>query len=544
MTHLLPAHAGMGPNAGSVDGDHMVPLAEAGDGVVSKWDAKRREVYVNDLDADRAPVAVAAKHRRSGRTSWARGWLLGGEGGCADRALSPRAEVLVQVAIPLPRRQSVRRPPSHPDCVLTPPVTAGVAWEDIHLVGVPMYGDAYETSIGDRIGRLRDRRSMTQEELAEAACVSVDTVRKLEQNRRLTARMSTLNQLASALDVDVSVLVGTPTTFETRADGDAPSVLALRQAVSPVSDLLGEDDDPEEPPSVGALREALRSTEQTRREGRMGAIGATLPQLIRDARAAVRHHTGADQQVAYAVLAEAYQVAATTLTALRKEDAAFTAMERSTLAARHSNDPHLEAIGASTLAWIFTKQGRLEDARRVALAHANANEPGFRSAPIDLSLWGILLLRAATATVRQGATQYDRVDELLRMATGAAASIGSDRMDYATPFGPTNTGVAKVNFLVEMEKNDEAVTAARIVPGLGGLPPTWRARFHVDRALAHADMGQDGRAVRALLKAEDDAAEWMRYHGTARRLVVELRGRERHRSSPVTDLANRLHLDG
>ncbi|MGW7518793.1 helix-turn-helix domain-containing protein [Streptomyces sp. NPDC054796] len=404
--------------------------------------------------------------------------------------------------------------------------------------------DEFETSIGDRIGRLRDRRGLTQEQLAEAAGVSVDTVRKLEQNRRLTARMSTLNQLARALDVDVSALVGTPTTFEAKADGDAPSVLALRQAVSPVSDLLGEDEDPEDPPTIGALRTALRSTERIRREGRMGSIGSTLPQLIRDARAAVRHHHGSEQRAAYAVLAEAYQVAATTLTALRKEDAAFTAMERAGLAARSSDDPRLEAIGASTLAWIFTKQGRLEDARRVALAHANEIEPGFRSAPVDLSLWGILLLRAATATVRQGEHHYDRVDELLRMATAAAASIGADRLDYATPFGPTNAGVAKVNFLVEMEKNHEAVTAARTVPGLASLPPTWRARFHVDRALAHSDLEQDGRATRALLAAEQGAPEWMRYHATARRLVAELRGREQRRTSPVTDLAQRLHLDG
>ncbi|MFF7648433.1 hypothetical protein ACFZCY_00945 [Streptomyces sp. NPDC007983] len=105
----------------------------------------------------------------------------------------------------------------------------------------------------------------------------------------------------------------------------ADPVLALRQAVSPLSDLLGEEPDPEDPPPVGALRAPLRSTEVIRREGRMGEIGALLPQLIRDARAAVRAHHGCDQAAAYAVLAEAYQVAATTLTALGREDAAFTA---------------------------------------------------------------------------------------------------------------------------------------------------------------------------------------------------------------------------
>jgi transcriptional regulator with XRE-family HTH domain len=410
--------------------------------------------------------------------------------------------------------------------------------------------EGFETSIGDRLGRLRSRRGLTQERLAELAEVCVDTVRKLEQNRRQTARMATLNQLARALDVDVSVLVGSPVTFEARPDGSAPSVLALRRAVSPVGDLIGggagepDREDPEEPPTIGALRASLRATEGTRRAGQMGEVGAVLPQLLRDARATVRAYEGCDRDraAAYAVLAEAYQVAATTLTALGNPDAAFTAMERATDAARRSRDPHLEAIGAATLAWVFTKQGRLEDAEHVALTHADRIEPAFRSHPVDLSLWGILLLRAATALVRQGERHYDRVDELLRMATAAAAGIGRDRLDYATPFGPTNTAVAKVNFRVEMDRCDPALTTARTVPDLPSLPPTWRARFHVDRALAHAGLDQDEAATHALLTAERDAPEWMRYHSTTRRLVSDLHTRERRRTSPLTELADRLHV--
>lgn len=127
-----------------------------------------------------------------------------------------------------------------------------------------------ESSIGDRIARLRLRRKLTQEGLAERAGLSVDIVRKLEQGVRQNARLTTLNALASALDVEPSLLVGQPTTFEVRDEGDRPSVLALRQAVSPVSDLLGEESGTEEPPTIAALQAALRSTEVIRREGRMG----------------------------------------------------------------------------------------------------------------------------------------------------------------------------------------------------------------------------------------------------------------------------------
>lgn len=118
-----------------------------------------------------------------------------------------------------------------------------VAWVvGIRFAEVSM---GYGETIGDRVGRLRARRELTQEGLAERADVSVDTVRKLEQNRRHSARLSTLNKLARALDVETSALIGQPTTFEAHAEGDAPSVLALRQAVAPVSDLLGEDPQPD-----------------------------------------------------------------------------------------------------------------------------------------------------------------------------------------------------------------------------------------------------------------------------------------------------------
>ncbi|MGW4229815.1 helix-turn-helix domain-containing protein [Streptomyces sp. NPDC004980] len=139
-----------------------------------------------------------------------------------------------------------------------------------------------ETGIGDRIALLRRRRKLTQEGLAERAGVSVDVVRKLEQGVRSTARLTTLNALARALDVEPSTLVGQPATFEVRGEQERPSVLSLRQAVAPVADLLGEEPDPEEPPSIPELRAALRSTERIRREGRLSEIGSLLPQLISD----------------------------------------------------------------------------------------------------------------------------------------------------------------------------------------------------------------------------------------------------------------------
>ncbi|MFB8022947.1 HNH endonuclease family protein [Streptomyces rubiginosohelvolus] len=51
-------------SAGSLDIDHMVPLAEAWDSGASEWTAARREAYANDQGADVSLVAVTARSNR------------------------------------------------------------------------------------------------------------------------------------------------------------------------------------------------------------------------------------------------------------------------------------------------------------------------------------------------------------------------------------------------------------------------------------------------------------------------------------------------
>ncbi|AVI00030.1 HNH endonuclease (plasmid) [Streptomyces sp. WAC00288] len=51
--------------AGKLDIDHMVPLAEAWDSGANTWGAKRREAYANDQGAAASLVAVTARTNRS-----------------------------------------------------------------------------------------------------------------------------------------------------------------------------------------------------------------------------------------------------------------------------------------------------------------------------------------------------------------------------------------------------------------------------------------------------------------------------------------------
>ncbi|MEK8144610.1 hypothetical protein NKH18_31890 [Streptomyces sp. M10(2022)] len=184
--------------------------------------------------------------------------------------------------------------------------------------------------------------------------------------------------------------------------------------------------------------------------------------------------------------------------------------------------------------------GRLADAERIATATAERIEPTFRSRPVELSLWGSCYCGprpprcVRDATTRSGSCSP-------RRRGGCPHRYGPTRL--RDPFGPTNVGVAKVNFLVEMEESAEALRTARSVPELESLPPTWQARFHVDRALAFAEL--DKGKVRCTRCSRPNAS---RRSGCVTTRPVggsfPTCGRERRRSSPVTELADRLGLDG
>ncbi|MBB5805373.1 hypothetical protein F4560_005141 [Saccharothrix ecbatanensis] len=87
----------------------------------------------------------------------------------------------------------------------------------------------------------------------------------------------------------------------------------------------------------------------------------------------------------------------------------------------------------------------------------------------------------------------------MSLARTAAARIGKDTNIHATPFGPTNAGIAAVNAAVESERFDYALELVKSVPHNGWVSPTWRARHLLDVAIAHSELNQDEAATDRLL---------------------------------------------
>lgn len=387
-----------------------------------------------------------------------------------------------------------------------------------------------EPTIGARIRDLR-RPTYTQHDLAAAAEVSVDVIRKLEQGRRHTASITTLARIARALDVDIAELLRpcrpAPAVGEHQA-----RISAIRDALTSVDDLLGELDDADAP-DLTELGRSVVYCWGLYWSGRYGPLAAMLPRLLTEAQAATHGHAAAGADLA----GQVHQLAANTLVRLGAADLGHVAAREALRLANVAPDPLRAATARCTLGSVLMAQGRFIDAERVAVATAEAVQPRSEVSPAGLSVFGGILLLGATSAARQG--RNGAATELLAEAAETADRAGMDRTDYEVPFGPSNVVMQTADCSVVAEDYVGAAKVARRMPRNSALPLAARSRHLADVAHAQLRLGHTQAAESALLTMERSAPEWTAHHRLPRVLVSELMTRGRP-SARLRELANRL----
>ena len=375
--------------------------------------------------------------------------------------------------------------------------------------------------IGQRLRDLRTERipRLTQHQLAERAGVSVDVIQKLEQGRKVNARITTLSAIAEALDVDLASLLSKPTHLETISPEGG--LLALRRALTPVTEDQGEPVDP------GDLRDQLGEAWAAYWSGDYDLLSGFLPGIIMSSRTAPTKD----------LLAEACQIAACTLVHLGHSDLSLVAVDT---ALRNVEDPLLHAAIAGTQSWVLLNQARPADAAVTAIREADEIEPRRKAAPAEVSLWGNLLVTAATAAARAG--DDGEATDLLSVAHGAAVRLGGPRNDYQTAFGVEQVVMQRVDVAVVAGDYARALSVAEDMPHESSLPLAAQARHRVDLAHAHASLGRFSESERLLLEIERMAPRWMRYQVFPRTVVGELLNARRP-STTLRALARRLGVE-
>lgn len=388
------------------------------------------------------------------------------------------------------------------------------------------------STIGTRIKQLRGN-TMTQRELAEHSGVSLSLIRALEQDQRLTASIPTLHKLARALDTDPGVLLGKITNIPGSPDA---GVMALRRALTPVDDLLDESALDGEPVADDEARRLVEYGWGLYWSGRYDTLTAMLPSALTQLRATAYAAALDRRAVSQELLARGYWLTACSLVHLGQQEAAWLAIRQALAAAKDGSDALLDAVLRGSVSWQLLVQGRYDEAARVAEKAAESVEPAGDARPDHVSVYGSLLISAATSAGRMGLG--DRADGLLAEAAVMAGRNGADRTDYESPFGPAQVAMQTVDVAVVTEQYGRAVEAAKAMPRDAALPLAARARHVTDVAFALANLGQVERARDALLTVEQMAPAWIKYQTLPRQVAAELV--RRNHDAALRGLARRL----
>ncbi|MFE3557078.1 helix-turn-helix domain-containing protein [Streptomyces sp. NPDC059193] len=367
-----------------------------------------------------------------------------------------------------------------------------------------MQWSEYTTS--ERLKTLRG--GMTQEQLAEAASVSVGVVRKLERGG--TASLPSLLSIADALGTDIAVLLGQQAP---RRSMDRDERAALRTVSAATHDAAIGIPADIEPGTVEELRAVVRRADDAYWAGRYTALGTLLGQLLPEARARFDAADPAEREAAAGVLVDTFQTAGMAANVLGSRDLAYAALTYGRQIAVGAGDDLRDAHLAATTAWVNLRDGRTTQGFALAAAQADRIEPKMSEHDPDrLSVYGQLVTNAAVAASRGGAST-DSAREYLSQAHAVAARIGEEhaRGSHAQPYGPMYAATQAMSIAVALGDTTGALRLMDTVRLDDTVPLATRARYGLDVALTHVECRRWEAAADTLEAVCTMAPGWVRH---------------------------------
>ncbi|MFF3326898.1 helix-turn-helix domain-containing protein [Streptomyces sp. NPDC002889] len=410
------------------------------------------------------------------------------------------------------------------------------------------------SSLQENVRNHRRRTGMSQEQLAEAAGLSVGVVRKVEQGGNV--QVETLHMLARALGTTTSSLFATEAPEPVHANvGDGPKLMELRRALMPPVGLAETLVEPEQAVPLATIQRDIDDSHALYQADRYDSVAKKLPGILRAAEAAALISEGDEAgQQALVVRAAAFLLAGKYLTQVRRYDMAYHALSQGIKDARETGHALIAATGVVGMGWLLLRQDRFDEAERLATVTAEEIEPRLSSAtPGQLAVWGELLQRVASAAMRNNRPDVAR--EARRMTVTAASALNVEHVDFRehwTTFGPVTAEAKAIEDLSligdargVLSRADDGAVGRKALKKFGRPSANNWDRHRLDVARAHAMLGSHQDAMDELNAIKRTSPEWLRHQQMARYIMGDiLSRRKRTLTEDMREMAVHLDLAG
>ena len=371
-----------------------------------------------------------------------------------------------------------------------------------------------DCEMGRRIGYWRRRRNLTQAVFADRIGRSKSWVEKVERGERSADRLSVLDPICEVLEVDLSALIGEEPRRQGQVCLDGSEVERIRSALERYTFSGGGTGGPD----LAAVRRQLDHVWAAFEFADYQVMGATLPGLLDDAQEA---HAVLGSEQSARLLAEVYQVIASTLRKLGEYALAWLAGDRGISVAQQAGDLASAVASGFRIANALLSMGRPGQALDLTMSLADQLQPECGTEELR-ALYGHVVLQGAMAAAALG--EQGRAGEMIAEAGGVARFVTPGSNHFRLAFEPVNVAVHEVGTLVALGENGRAVEVADAIGGdrLRMLRKERRVALLVDTARACSQGGQRDEALRRLLVAEEIAAPEVRCRPLAQATIADL----------------------
>ncbi|KAB2373218.1 helix-turn-helix domain-containing protein [Actinomadura montaniterrae] len=396
-----------------------------------------------------------------------------------------------------------------------------------------MSPDGAPETIGQRIARKRKQRGLTQHGLAQRTSYSRSHIAQVEAGHKV-ATPAFIAAAAAALGVDPSQIYGQPFRTESPRDDRVHSAISdLRRALV-FSDVAPDLDAP--PRTLDQLTAEIATANRLRHAARHAQLAARLPAVIEEL---TWHAHEAESPRAWALLNKAHNLSASLTRRLGYNDLAGQIMERASVSARMSQDPHLPLMMTHRRALLMMNVAAYGPALRMLQRAVGDADTG---RPDAVEVVGALHLRAAVVSAR-GRNAAAAWDHYAQAAEVSRRAGGPSLDTHGSDFNPGNIAIHGAAIALELGDLDEAVRRDQRITDrtVAGMAAERRGHHEIDMSRVHVEAGDYDRALKRLLRAEKAAPQMTRYHPSARAVATHIGHARRTLPEPLRGLLNRMH---